>query len=320
MNAVVSSYPNPMISVDDISRTIGRTPNSIQHLARKLSLSRMRRCNVSNELCFSMRTPETAYWAGFLMADGCVEQEPDGGWRVSLELSSIDEAHLSSFAQFVGCNNPIGHRPDGRYGMSRIRFRSSRMANDLEWWGVIPRKTHLGNIPEHIDDGLLPHYFRGLFDGDGNIYSRKRGNRISHTMSLAGNIDVIHTVDANLRSVRIPSNAYIHDTNQDTGFETWILVINGIGAVRNLVLWMHYDDADAPALPRKRERAMKMINDPPPHRLAPRELESATTCPLGWPPSASSGGSPATRCCSGSRAAGTDSLRPCPGASDRGSA
>lgn len=50
-----------------------------------------------------------------------------------------------------------------------LSWFSTKMAQDLEKYGVIPRKTYLTDkLPEIPEDFLIP-FLRGLFDGDGGL-------------------------------------------------------------------------------------------------------------------------------------------------------
>lgn len=57
-----------------------------------------------------------------------------------------------------------------------VSITSTRMVADLERLGVIERKTGFEKIP-NIDPGLIPHFLRGFFDGDGitDIVGRRSG-------------------------------------------------------------------------------------------------------------------------------------------------
>lgn len=47
---------------------------------------------------FKHYEPETAYWAGFIMADGCIHEGHYGSPSLSLHLSSKDTLHLEELA------------------------------------------------------------------------------------------------------------------------------------------------------------------------------------------------------------------------------
>ena len=49
-----------------------------------------------------------------------------------------------------------------------IFINSSKMANDLSQYGIIPNKSHLDSIfLPNLENELISHFIRGYFDGDG---------------------------------------------------------------------------------------------------------------------------------------------------------
>ena len=55
-----------------------------------------------NEGAFSLDTEESAYWAGFLIADGCISVPQSGSPSVSINLMACDKTHLILFRAFLG--------------------------------------------------------------------------------------------------------------------------------------------------------------------------------------------------------------------------
>src|ERR1035437_3192398 len=117
---------------------------------------------IPDDTLFSNETPEVAYWAGFLMADGTVTRN-GASFVVSLSLSENDLDNLLKFRDFLGKQDEPGTMPQD---MRRVAVGSKRLGNDLARWGVVPNKTYVGIIPSDIPNELLPHYIRGLIDGD----------------------------------------------------------------------------------------------------------------------------------------------------------
>lgn len=106
----------------------------------------------------------TAYWFGFLCADGCVIQRRGTG-EVHLVLQDRDAAHLEKFRAFLDTTAPI--KSEKRYSTQRVSLYSARMANDLISLGCTPRKSLSLTFPPLLQC-FLPHFVRGYFDGDGS--------------------------------------------------------------------------------------------------------------------------------------------------------
>lgn len=238
----------------DIAGSLNRSRSSV--IAKKHSLlmpsTHKRNPKILREGVFSSRSPETAYWAGFLMADGHVSPNLR---EVVLRLSSKDIDHLEAFGEFVGFKNGIRAKTP----IASLKMTSSSMAADLQPWGVVPQKTTVGKIPSDIDEDLLPHFVRGLIDGDGNIYTRTKPYRRC-TISLAGNRAVVGRVGEILEHNGISCHLYLQSVNPLTGFETCRLAVGSKKDVCRAIRWLRYDDPSQPSLERKRKLALDVID------------------------------------------------------------
>jgi hypothetical protein len=115
----------------------------------------------------SIDTPEQAYWLGFFTADGCVMGTPYNTIRLSLKKS--DKDHVQLFRDTLGSNNLLQYRESDTGNTVGVGWGSVYMVKSLERLGVTPRKS-LTAEPWSGPEGLMPHYWRGLFDGDGTIF------------------------------------------------------------------------------------------------------------------------------------------------------
>ena len=82
---------------------------SLAHLGRKLSPQHklsMRTCTL-NESSFDVLTEQSAYWIGFLIADGNICYKK-GIPIIALHLKDIDLPHLHKFREFVGSSHKVG--------------------------------------------------------------------------------------------------------------------------------------------------------------------------------------------------------------------
>lgn len=114
---------------------------------------------------FDSVTKESAYWLGFLFADGCVDNKN----RVRLMLQESDRAHILKFRKFVGATEFQVQECAG-YSRTAIEFTSSLLCSKLAKFGIIPRKTLTSTPPDiEILGEYLRDFLRGLFDGDGTI-------------------------------------------------------------------------------------------------------------------------------------------------------
>jgi len=111
---------------------------------------------------FARRTPLSAYWLGFLMADGCVTHK-----ELIVVLQRRDADHLRSLARALGCDDRPLASVNGGTG-ARLAIGSVALAKQLAGLGVVPGRAG-------SSDGVAPwmaassDFWRGLVDGDGSI-------------------------------------------------------------------------------------------------------------------------------------------------------
>ena len=124
-----------------------------------------------NENYFKTLTPESAYWLGFIQADGCIIDNYNNK-RLQILLGEKDAYMVECFRQDIDAFTvPIAH--DVKRRRVYIRFNSDEMVYDLEKQGIYPNKIKIGTFPMFDDPTLLNHYLRGVFDGDGHIGESK---------------------------------------------------------------------------------------------------------------------------------------------------
>jgi len=127
-----------------------------------------------NHGVFNKITKESAYWIGFLMADGCIQ-----GNQISVNLGGDDYYHLLRFLIFVHwLGTPINYLESKIYvnkseiyasgSSARIAFTSQKMVKRLAECGVVPLKSAITEVK--LDKlKFNKHFWRGVIDGDGHI-------------------------------------------------------------------------------------------------------------------------------------------------------
>lgn len=121
-----------------------------------------------NHGAFALLTGEAAYWAGLLMADGCVYQGKYGQPKITLTLAKADVGHLQAFRRFVGATEHKLH-PWSSKGASWnvLAVFSAAMARDLARVGIVPRKSLHATAGPAVTGSR--DFWRGVVDGDGSI-------------------------------------------------------------------------------------------------------------------------------------------------------
>lgn len=120
-------------------------------------------------------TEEKAYWLGFITADGCIVSSND----LTINLQAADAGHLEKLSASLSSDYPVRLGPGSKSprGNARWHANSIPVVSALGALGVTPRKSATATPWDGPAD-LMPHYWRGMVDGDGGM-STLRGRRSS---------------------------------------------------------------------------------------------------------------------------------------------
>lgn len=122
-----------------------------------------------NENFFKNWSRKSAYVAGFIFADGHLENAPYIRGKY-LRITSTDLSILMQIKKAIksGHNFAITPASGNRKEKYLLRIGSHKIYDDLERIGVHPRKAHNMNLPI-MRRKYLSDFIRGYFDGDGSI-------------------------------------------------------------------------------------------------------------------------------------------------------
>ncbi len=201
----------------------------------------------------SADTPEKAYWLGFLSADGCMittARHPEGD-HLSIRLAARDKGHLVKLKEALGAHAGVLDGMSNGFGKptasASLSVGSRRLTEALLALGIGPRKSATQQPWDGPED-LMPHYWRGLFDGDGSLARKGPG---LWTVFLCGSEPCVRGF-----------TSWAHEicgTKARPYFRTgcWYISIAGRSQVAKLVHAMY---GNAPvSLDRKRERADRIM-------------------------------------------------------------
>lgn len=126
-------------------------------------------------------TEEKAYWLGFILADGYLNEERN---FLQIKLGNKDKEHLFKFAKFMGfsdeqANEAIKQDFGGAYTRDNvcwvIKINSKEVVEDLKKYNIFQAKS-TNEIPFKLNNiELEKHYIRGILDGDGFIRQSLNG-------------------------------------------------------------------------------------------------------------------------------------------------
>ncbi len=138
----------------------------------------------ANEEFFDSFSEPSSYLLGLIYADGNVAwNHQKGYYNLTITSSAKDKDHLEDLRSLMSSTKPL------LYGKStdsyRLIINSKKLCSRLMELGVYPKKSLTLLFPIFLLIDQLPHFLRGVIDGDGNVryVSRKRSSYFEITVS-----------------------------------------------------------------------------------------------------------------------------------------
>ena len=137
-----------------------------------------------NEYFFDSFNESSIYLLGLIYADGSIAWDRVKGYN-SLTITSCakDKYHLEKIRMLINSTKSLVF--SSKTNSYRLIVNNKKICQKLMGLGVLPRKTLTITFPEFISDPLLPHFLRGIVDGDGNVryVNRKRSPYFEMTIA-----------------------------------------------------------------------------------------------------------------------------------------
>lgn len=146
---------------------------------------------VHNEKYFlDINTPNKAYFAGFIAADGALVQNTNSKSLVlTISIHKKDREILECFKSELKCDHPIRNLKQRNYSMIRLAFCNSYINEGLLNLGITERKSlTLKNLIVNIPDPFKDAFVIGYFDGDGSITKHSLNGK---TIQIRGTYDFL---------------------------------------------------------------------------------------------------------------------------------
>ena len=242
------------LDAPEIGLMLGCHSSSVYNVLKEEGIDRREQIACDNPGYFDqIDTPDKAYWLGFLGADGCITGFTRGTktyLRLQVKLARKDRDHLVTLQKALKARRPIRDFDQVSFGkilpVSMLAVSSQQIADALIGHGIVRHKTNILQPWDGPSD-LMPHYWRGLADGDGHITINDRG--VFH--GLVGSRPVTEAYAAWVNS-HFGTN--VHATVKQPGNgSTWVTQVGGTIRVLRLIAAL-YDDAPV-ALARKKALA-----------------------------------------------------------------
>ena len=222
----------------------------------------VRKYNLNENYFDNIDTSNKAYIMGFLHSDGSNNINKS---TISLSLQEEDREILEQIRNEIGSEKPLEYldytnKHDFGYtykNQYRLIMFSSHMCNELNNKGITPNKSLTIGFPNWLTQDLIPHYVRGVFDGDGSIYQAFRNeNNKPITVTITATESFCEELKLLCKKI-ININAYIYDASCHNGI-TKVFTLSGRNVCKKFLDWI-YCDADL-YLQRKFDRYCEYYN------------------------------------------------------------
>lgn len=203
-----------------------------------------------NDDFFKVWTPEMAWVLGLMFTDGNVNKTMNAA-----QLTSIDTEMLEQVARLMGSKS----KPKFHQGRTyTIQIGATTTCEDLVTLGCVPNKSRVMQFPI-VPEDLLSHFVRGLWDGDGSLFTRRRekhgfegwasyvSGSEAFVVSLRDTIHGILGVIADVKQRQSIYNPY------------WIITYYNRRDVTTLITWMYQDSSKETRLRRKYQKAQAIL-------------------------------------------------------------
>jgi DNA-binding transcriptional regulator WhiA len=168
---------------------------------------------------------DTAYWAGYLMADGSLEINDN---TTRLHLVSTDKDQIIKYCDWIGVDKSAIRQHHNKF---IIVVNRKGIELDLENWGIIKAKSYNFIEPKYplLSQNIFNSYMKGVFDGDGYISIRKHKERIR----ITGNKNMMLWLKDNIALSGYEGNISIEDYKDN---RPWCkITISGRNQVKNMI-------------------------------------------------------------------------------------
>lgn len=211
-------------SKKQIANELNRTSSSVQTKAHKLGLKIPDAYHYDVDFFKNIDNEEKAYWLGFILADGYINERVGVSYMFGIELGIQDIEHLKKFNKSIQGNVPIKTKVkhindigdthlDKDYKFCSITLYRKQFVDNLKQHGIKQHKALNVELPI-LADNLMLHFIRGYYDGDGSVGINKKQSTL-HFIFTSGCKDFLESLREYLyRMYDIKS--YIHQNHPTT--------------------------------------------------------------------------------------------------------
>jgi hypothetical protein len=182
-------------------------------------MGRPRTYSINENYFENIDSNDKSYILGFIYADGSIYKN-----YLSIKLSKKDIEILEFIKSELNYGGNIRNYEINNREYVDLTVSSKKIVSDLIKLGVIKNKTYLSKELPLYNKKYEAAFLRGLFDGDGSIYSNNNRGYDEYTICFSSNISVLNQIKTILNNYEISSSNIRHRHNND---ESCMLEIRG---------------------------------------------------------------------------------------------
>lgn len=159
------------LSQREIARRLGIGKTAVNNWSKELGLAFQK--HTVNESFFQELNEMSSYVLGYIYADGNIAWNPEKGYQsLTITAAEKDKSHLECIRNELESTKPLLYSPKTK--SYRLIVCNKFICQNLMALGVFPRKSLTVAFPQFLSREQLPHFLRGVIDGDGNVRYVKR--------------------------------------------------------------------------------------------------------------------------------------------------
>ena len=166
-------------SINQIANELGIDWSTVKRdlVSRNVEIQKIRNQyngsnGISNTLFKEINDNDSAYWLGFLYADGSIRKDRN---EITLDLQEQDRKTIEDFHSYCGNKNSIREHNINRNGKNYKSyvsgFSNAIVKKNLINLGCVPKKSLTLTFPneQQVPQEYIYDFIRGYIDGDGYI-------------------------------------------------------------------------------------------------------------------------------------------------------
>lgn len=232
------------MTLSELCSILDRTKSSVHVKANKLGIKKEEKYFYNKNFFNNIDSEEKAYWLGFIVADGYVIHNTiTRNYELGIELNRNDKKHLIKFNKALNGNIKVtethseprfikGNPVRETFG-SVIRIYNKNIVESLINLGCVKNKSKIVGLP-NVNDDLMRHVLRGIFDGDGCIRSNTKYIRCDITTAS-------NKMIKDVREYLYVNGIYTHVYETRKGSECYKIDISGKKNVLNFLSLIYYN-------------------------------------------------------------------------------